>query len=254
MPANNLNMTQHSLNKYTVTIQLDDITMFARYYPAHDVGNAPALLLLHGWGWPDIDPATYMDTAAKDFQNRGYTVLLPTMRGWWPTGGSDDCAGRQVDDALKALDWLAAQPEVDATRLYLSGFSQGGQVALLAAARHAPVRATAAYAPVVDPETWGRETNVEGIRDYVLDECSGPDGWKQRSVHSYNAIPTPFLLVHGDEDRRVPTRQSIDLYSNQHNSNDAAEIVLLPGRTHDMSEVLIPELAIRFFSQQQNKK
>jgi dipeptidyl aminopeptidase/acylaminoacyl peptidase len=244
--ANQLMDKEHG-DEMMVSIELDDIMLISRYYPANTTSTGPAVLLLHGWDWPDVDPARYMQLAAKEFQRRGYTVLLPTMRGWPPTGSNDDCAGRQVDDALQALTWLAGQPEVDESRLYLSGFSQGGQVALLAAARNAPVRATAAFAPVVDPESWGKETNIEGIREYVMEECGGPEGWAQRSVHSYDAIPGPFLLVHGDEDLRVPTRQSIELYNRHNGKSAAAKIVLLPGSTHDMDEVLQPELAIEYF-------
>ena len=240
-------MVEDHRDEMMVSIELDDIMLISRYYPAHATGPGPAVLLLHGWGWPDVDPAKYMQLAAKEFQRQGYTVLLPTMRGWPPTGSNDDCAGRQVDDALQALAWLAQQPEVDESRLYLSGYSQGGQIALLAAARNAPVRATAAFAPVVDPGSWGKETNIEGIREYVMEECGGPEGWLQRSVHSYDAIPSPFLLVHGDEDLRVPTRQSIELYNRHKGNNAAAKIVLVSGSTHDMDEVLQPELAIKYF-------
>ena len=54
--------------------------------------------------------------------------------------GDDDCAGWQVDDVMGALDWFGRQPGVDAGGACQVGFSRGGQVALLAAARDAPVQ------------------------------------------------------------------------------------------------------------------
>ena len=111
--------------------------------PAHGSQPRPAIVLLHGWTWPENDPSWGMVSVALEFQQAGFTVLVPIMRGWAPSGGRDDCAGEQVDDALRALAWLGQQGQVDADNLFLAGYSQGGQVALLAAAQNAPVRAVA---------------------------------------------------------------------------------------------------------------
>jgi dipeptidyl aminopeptidase/acylaminoacyl peptidase len=114
---------------------------------------------------------------------------------------------------LQTLEWLGRQPAVDPDKLFLAGFSQGGQIALLAATRGAPVQAVAAFAPVVDPGSWGEQTNIDGIRGYVMDECGGPAGWRSRcALLAAGTLVKPLLLVHGDADRRVPTQQSIKLY------------------------------------------
>jgi dipeptidyl aminopeptidase/acylaminoacyl peptidase len=189
-----------------------------------------------------------MVNAAHDFQAAGYAVLTPTMRGWPPSGGIDDCAGRQVDDALVLLEWLGRQPGIDAARRYLAGFSQGGQVALLAASRGAPVRAVAAFAPVVDPGSWGEQTVVDGIRDYVMQECGGKEGWPARSaLHRADSLQQPLLLVHGDADLRVPTQQSVRLYQKLVELQRPVRLRLIPGAAHEQDVVLQPQLAIDFF-------
>jgi dipeptidyl aminopeptidase/acylaminoacyl peptidase len=231
----------------TVSIDVSGMKLSARLYPARNMPTA-AIVLLHGWNWPHNDPATGLVSPAREFQRAGFTVLVPSMRGWPPSGGVDDCAGRQVDDALLALEWLGQQPGVDADRRYLAGFSQGGQVALLAASHYAPVQAVAAFAPVVDPGSWGRQTNVDGVRDYVMQECGGPTGWQTRNVmNRANTLQQPLLLVHGDADLRVPTQQSISLYEKLVELQRPVKLQLITGAQHDQDKVLQTQLAIDFF-------
>ena len=231
-----------------VDIELDDIALAVRYYPADRAGRAPAVIMLHGWSWPDNDPSAGLASVALVFQRAGYSVLVPSMRGWPPTGGVDDCAGKQVDDVLHAIEWLGRQPGVDADLIFLVGFSQGGQVALLAATLDAPVQAVAAFAPVVDPGRWGDETNINGIRDYVVEECGGPAGWRTRNVMSRaDRLQLPLMLVHGDADRRVPTRQSIGLYRKLLELDRPVQLKLIRAAEHDQDAVLQPQLAIDFF-------
>mgnify|MGYP001813234907 FL=1 len=242
----------HSFDKSpmvrTVTIDVDGISLSARLYPALSSTPGAGLVLLHGWSWPENDPATGLVVPAREFQRAGFTVLVPSMRGWPPSGGVDDCAGKQVNDVLLALEWLGQQPEVDMGQRYLAGFSQGGQVALLAASHDAPVQGVAAFAPVVDPGSWGQATSVDGIRDYVMQECGGPDGWRSRNVmNRVGSLRQPLLLVHGDADLRVPTQQSISLYKKLVELQRPVQLALIPGAEHDQDKVLRPQLAIDFF-------
>ena len=233
----------------SVRIPLADLTLHADLYRAGGTTPAPAILLLHGWHWPHDYPAATLAPFADRLRTAGFHVLVPTLRGWRPSGGRDDCAGRQVDDMLAALDWLRARPEVAADRLYLMGYSQGGQVALLMAARQAPVRATAAFAPVTHPASWGRQTDADGIRDYLHDECGGPRGWRHRDVlAAAPAIDSPILLVHGSADTRVPAAQSRRLYARLARLGRPVMLEIIAGRGHAIDDILDPGLALRFFA------
>ena len=71
-------------------------------------------------------------------------------KGWVTQGilNKDTCYYKAIVlDTLQAIDWAAAQPEVDAGRIAVMGGSQGGGLALMAAAFHPGVKAAVADIP-----------------------------------------------------------------------------------------------------------
>ena len=128
-------------------------------------GRAPAMVLLHGCGGPYRDAlpqrlSQRMREYAELLNAHGIHVLVTDSLT--PRGERELCTQkvgtRKVTqtqrrrDALGALQWLAAQPEVDAARVGLLGWSNGGSNVLAASnLRHpevanAPVKPTFAVA------------------------------------------------------------------------------------------------------------
>lgn len=111
------------------------------WFPAPGEGAKPAIVLLHGCGGP------YDGKGEVSKRMREYAALL-TAEGWHvlvidsltPRGERELCTQKvgtravtQVQrrrDALGALKWLAARPDVDASRLVLLGWSNGGSTVL----------------------------------------------------------------------------------------------------------------------------
>ncbi len=193
---------------------------------------APAIVLLHGWQPAGTNGAALLEARATRYAAEGYAALALSMRGWPPSGGTDDCGLHQPDDIVRAVAWLATQPGIDAARIALVGFSQGGQVALLAGARGAAVRGIVAYYPVTDVARWKATTAHPEIPQYVTAVCE-PGGTGPRSPLSDAArIAAPVLLVHGDADTRVPTEQAILMAGALRASGRSVELLLVPGAQH----------------------
>lgn len=127
----------------------------AAWFAAPVAGPAPALLLLHGCGGAYDGRgrlgARYAELAAQ-LNAMGVHALV--VDSFTPRGERQLCtqryAARRITqaerrrDALGALAWLAAQPQVDALRVGLLGWSHGGSAVLAATnLRDAEVRAAA---------------------------------------------------------------------------------------------------------------
>ena len=107
---------------------------------------APAMLLLHGCGGPygvGGRPSERLREMAGRLQGLGVGALVVdslTPRGekelcTQPNGQRRVTQANRLRDALGALDWLAAQPGVDAARIGFMGWSNGGSTVLAATNR-----------------------------------------------------------------------------------------------------------------------
>jgi dipeptidyl aminopeptidase/acylaminoacyl peptidase len=215
-------------------------------------GNRPAIIVLHGWQTAGTNGAALVEGRARHYLDDGYVALALSMRGWPPSGGADDCGLRQPDDVAAAARWLGSQPGVDGQRIGIVGFSQGGQVALLAGTRGAPTRAIVAFFPVTDVALWKQTTANADIPGYITQVCE-PGGTAARSPRSQAAaIAAPVLLVHGDADTRVPTDQSRLMRSALDNAGRPVELFLVPGAEHGFTaqqDTLAQPVSDRFLAQ-----
>ena len=218
-----------------VVIPGDEISMAGILYTPDDPDRKdPAIIVLHGWLEPEENGADMVSIVAWHLAREGYISLALSMRGWPDTGGRDDCGGRQPFDVVKAVQWLSHQPGVNPERIGLMGFSQGGQVALLAAGLTSEVKAVVAFFPVTDLDRWAQTTQSPGIKDaYVPLVCAKGLGLKAKSpIYSACAIHAPTLLIHGDRDTRVPMDQSLEMAKAMLNCGKTVQLQLVKGGGH----------------------
>jgi dipeptidyl aminopeptidase/acylaminoacyl peptidase len=92
----------------------------------------------------------------REAVERGYVVITPEYRG--STGFGEafykaiDYGGKEVDDVISAVDYLATLPYVDTTRLGIMGWSHGGFITAHTLFRgdDQPFRSGAAIVPVTN--------------------------------------------------------------------------------------------------------
>jgi dienelactone hydrolase len=119
------------------------IVMPGFWFPASSQAAAPALVLMHGCGGPyntrgELAPR-YLDLIARLNAMGVHALVTDSLT---PRGERELCTQRTGErqvtqlhrrrDALGALAWLAAQDGVDAKRLGLLGWSNGGSTVLSA--------------------------------------------------------------------------------------------------------------------------
>jgi alpha/beta superfamily hydrolase len=123
--------------------------------------NAPVVLLLHGFtgkrdelAIPSANNQGIFARAAEAWAKAGFASLRIDFRGSGDSEGSyaDTTISDEIKEALAATDFLASEKDVDASRLYVVGWSQGGTVATAVAGRSAhPIKAVALWAPASNP-------------------------------------------------------------------------------------------------------
>lgn len=112
------------------------LTIAARLMaPATEAERSPAVILLHGSAGPSTREGGY----AEVLHAAGFVTLEPDL--WSARGLAGGSEGRPktvpetLPDLYGARAFLAARPDVDASRIGVAGFSFGGVMAMLAATR-----------------------------------------------------------------------------------------------------------------------
>jgi dipeptidyl aminopeptidase/acylaminoacyl peptidase len=112
-----------------------------------------AMVWVHGgvhgdWG-------TSMFPFVREAVQRGYVIITPDYRGSTGHGAAHydaiDYGGKEVDDAISAVDYLKTLPYVDMDRLGMMGWSHGGFITAHTLFRDEhPFKAGAAIVPVTN--------------------------------------------------------------------------------------------------------
>lgn len=121
--------------------EITEPDFIGRLYVPAGAGPHPALLVIGG---SEGGIAASSRTAAA-LRDAGYATLAV---GYFGLDGLPEQLERVPLEAFTgALDWLAARPEVDPTRIGAVGISKGAEAALLLAVREPRVRAVVAATP-----------------------------------------------------------------------------------------------------------
>jgi dienelactone hydrolase len=108
----------------------------ATWYPP--AGKIPfaAVVILSGWFGVGFD-ARIVERVNASYLQAGIATLV--VDSFTPRGIEEACSDPKlnfesvrfrVKDAYAAVDWLAARPDVDSSRIYLQGYSHGAVVAI----------------------------------------------------------------------------------------------------------------------------
>jgi pimeloyl-ACP methyl ester carboxylesterase len=124
-----------------VTIKITDSDVVGNLYLPPGSGRRPALLAFGG-SEGGIDGGIGY---ASELVPEGYAVLAVAYFG--EPGLPSDLHDVPLEYLDRALDWLEARPEIDASRIGVIGGSRGGELALLLAARRGELRAAVADSP-----------------------------------------------------------------------------------------------------------
>jgi dipeptidyl aminopeptidase/acylaminoacyl peptidase len=118
--------------------------------PADFAKKHPALLYLH-FGF-DFSHENF--DLVRPFRDAGYVVLLPTTRGENGQHGVFTMYYDEVSDVISAAGYLRNLPQVDPNRLFVTGYSVGGTLTMLASELDPNFRAAASISGTPDLATY----------------------------------------------------------------------------------------------------
>jgi dipeptidyl-peptidase-4 len=177
------------------------------------------------------------------YADQGYIVVRFDGRGT-PNRGRDwerAIKGNFIDIALEdqvaGLQALAkAVPELDMTRVGVTGWSFGGYFSAMAAIRRPDIfRAGVAGAPVV---TW-ENYDTHYTERYLGDPKTSPDAYKVSNVTTYAAeARRPIMLIHGLTDDNVYFQHTLQLADALYMAGKPYELLPMLG-THMVSDPLV---------------
>lgn len=215
----------------------------------------PVLFLIHGgpqgsWG----ESWTYRWNA-QVFAGAGYLVVMPNPRGSTGYGQkytediSGDWGGKAFDDIMAVVDSVAALPYADPARMAAAGGSYGGYMIDWMLGHTDRFKAFVTHDGVFDlrsmaastEELWFVEWEFKGL------PWDNPELYSKWSPSSFvKEFKTPTLVIHGEQDYRVPVDQGIQLFTALQLQKVPSKLLLFPDEGH---WVLKPQNTVLWYSQ-----
>jgi pimeloyl-ACP methyl ester carboxylesterase len=161
----------------------------------------PAIVLVAGAGSVDRDEVVagipIFAQLAGALAEQGFAVLRYDKRGVGQSGGRSERVTLQdyADDLTTTVKWLAKRKDVDPRRIAVAGHSEGGAVAMLAAAREKQIGSLVLIAA---PGTLGSELILEQQR-HILDLLKVPDAERQSKIQLQKQIHAAVVTDKGWE-------------------------------------------------------
>lgn len=211
--------------------------------------NLPAVVYPHGG--PESHDKIGFDYYAQALAANGYLVIQPQFRGSDGFGRDHVMAGygewgkKMQDDLTDAVNFLASRGYIDPQKVCIVGASYGGYAALAGG--------------VFTPDLYRCVVSINGVSNLsdmlVYDKRrAGQESWlvdywrnqfgdddkKQLNdispeMHA-DKFQAPLLLIHSEDDKVVPYKQSASMYSAMKSKKKDVEIIKLKGDNHHLQE------------------
>jgi acetyl esterase/lipase len=216
--------------------------------PKDDVGRLPAIVCIHGGGWVGGD-RKQMKQTIETLAEHGYVGISPDYRL-----APRDRFPAPIEDCKAAVRWLranAATYHVDPQRIGVVGFSAGGHLACLLgvtakedgmegeggnADQSSAVQAVVSFFGPTDlaQAVWSKEAQAKNLIPLLGGTPEEKaEAYRKASPMTYTGkSATPFLFLHGTEDRIVPFQQSQQLAEKLQRAGVSARVVPVVGEGH----------------------
>ena len=217
----------------------DEIQMWVHYPPGFDSSKRyPLLLAIHGGPHNAMTDGFHFRWNSQAFAAWGYVTAWPNFHG--SSGFGQDFADsinpdwmtRPYADVIAAAEWFADKPWIDPERMVAGGGSYGGYLSSVLLGKEHPFKALVIHAAVYD--MYAQTSADFAVHDQRFGPYwENPDIYTDISPHLLAAeFKTPSLVIHGQNDLRVPVGQAFSLFRALQRNGVESRLVYYPDENH----------------------
>ena len=215
--------------------------------PAYRAGiPVKTVVLAHGGPhetWTAAWQGSWIDWGQM-LASHGYAVLLPNPRGSAGQGNDfaravkDGWGTNDYQDVADGVDMLVARKIADPSRLGIGGWSYGGFMSAWAVTHDTRFKAAVVGAALTDQVSAAVSTDTP---DFITAYFGAPPSGNARMdasspLRMIDRVTAPVLVLHGQEDRRVPITQGLGFYRGLRLLGKDAVMVSYPREPHRIVE------------------
>src|SRR5690606_14345598 len=211
----------------------------------------PLVLYIHGG-----PHSRYGENWFDEFQNlagAGMWVLYTNPRGSSGYGAAftystrGEWGGDDYLDLMKAVDVVAARPDVDSTRMGVTGGSYGGFMTAWITTKTDRFKAAQTDRMISNWWSWYGSSEAQGLTEFEFygKPWDNPLVYDTLSPIRYaDRVTTPTLIVQSEEDHRTPMTDAEQWFMALRKRGVPVEFIRYPRSTHDLSRTGEPWLLV----------
>ncbi len=201
----------------------------------------PLLTLIHGGPQSAWGESWSYRWNAQVFAGAGYVVFMPNPRGStgfgqaFIDGVNGNWGGKAYQDIMNGVDRMSLEPYIDASRSGAAGASFGGYMINWILGHTNRFKALISHDGVFDLRS---ETLATDELWFPLWEFKGMP-WENAEMYArwspsefIAQFKTPTLVIHGEQDYRVPCAQALQLFTALQMKKVPSKLLLFPDEGH----------------------
>jgi dipeptidyl aminopeptidase/acylaminoacyl peptidase len=202
----------------------------------------PVAFLIHGGPQGFWGHAWSYRWNAQVFANAGYVIVMPNPRGSTGYGQkfideiNNDWGGRAFDDIMAVADHVVADvPYAEASKMVAAGASYGGYMIDWMLGHTQRFKALVSHDGVYDltSEFGATEELWFPLWEYGGAPWDKPETYAKWSPSNFvKEFHTPTLVVHGEQDFRVPYTQGLQLFTALQLQKVPSKLLVFPDEGH----------------------
>ncbi|MBL8995797.1 MAG: S9 family peptidase [Gemmatimonadales bacterium] len=211
----------------------------------------PLVLYVHGGPHSQYGEQWFDET--QNLAAAGFMVLYTNPRGSSGYGADFTFSTRgrwfaeDYEDLMKAVDVAAARPDVDSTRMGVTGGSYGGVMTAWITAKTHRFKAAQADRMISNWWSWYGTSDAQGLTEFEFfgKPWDNPAMYDSLSPIRYvRNVRTPTFILQSEEDHRTPMTDAEQWFIALKKQGTPVEFVRYPRSTHDLSRTGEPWLLV----------